>query len=211
MLMIIFFGSDFFTFLCVGLSAFSLLSEEISSIQKSSEKKKSSKLKKISKSIELDDTLKIKLNDFEEENPIVVILCHFEGKDKFFIRQLHFSKDFITEMTTNKLKKINCDIIEKIIHDKYKRLGSVSVWPSFFVSDTMKILNEYNLKVNSSFISLVKFISCNHNFDNRYHNALIIDFRIKNSKQEFIYLPDGSRVYLVKLMIDNVFGIVVLN
>lgn len=185
-------------------NVFSVLSTdttEISVAQKVSSKKVDKKKK--APKVKTADTLKIEMADFEYDHPIGVILFHYDGKDQFLVFNFKFSHAFWIELSARSVKRITLPIIETILNEKTKRLSNVVVWESYFESETLKKLTEQEYyETPSEFNSTFDLVRGGPITKISYSPAIVFDFRVSNSKQEFIYLPNGSRVYFGKAYDD---------
>jgi len=145
------------------------------------------------------DSLKTQIADFEEDNHIGAIFFHHEGKDKFLVFNFKFHHNIFVELSAKGVKEITLPIIEEIINGKRKRPGDVVVWLSYFENDTLKRLTDQEyFETPAEFKSTFDLVRGDPITSLRYHNAVIFDFRRTNSKKEFVYLPDGSRVHFGK-------------
>ena len=180
------------------------LSQKVSG-KKKGDKKKVDK-KKVSKAKTSSPTLKDlegEFEYFEYRYPVAVIVFHFEGKDRFLMFNFKFSHFFQTEFLANGVKVITLPIIEKMINEKRLKPKDVVVWESYFESETLKRLTEQEYyETPSKFKSTFDLVRGEPITEFRYSPAIIFDFRISNSKQEFMYLPNGSRVYFGKAYDD---------
>jgi len=141
-------------------------------------------------------SLQSKLADFEYDYPIGAILYHHDGKDKFEIFNLKFSHSFFVELLNKEVKEITLSVIEQIINDKRKNLGEVSVWGSYFTTDTLKKLTDQeHFETPTEFKSTFDLVRGESITCIKFYRVIVFDFRVSNSKQEFIYLSNGSRVY----------------
>lgn len=185
------------------INVFSVLStdtSEISVVQKVS--KKVDKKKKIPK-VKTTDTLENEMADFKYYHPIGAILFHYKGKDQFLVFNFKFSNAFRVELSGRSVKKITLPIIENIINEKAKKLSSVVVWESYFESETLKKLTKQEYyETPSEFKTTFDLVRGEPITKISFSPAIIFDFRISNSKQEFVYLPNGSRVYFGKAYDD---------
>ena len=172
---------------------------EVSVVQKVSSKKVDKK-KKATKST---DTLEKEIADFEYDYPVGVILFHYDGKDQFLVFNFKFSHTFRIELSARSVKKITLPALESILNEKTKRLSNVVVWESYFESETLKKLTEQEYyETPSEFNSTFDLVRGGPITKISYSPAIVFDFRVSNSKQEFIYLPNGSRVYFGKAYDD---------
>ena len=186
------------------INVFSVLStsadtSEFSVVQKVSGKKVDKKKKAPIKI----DTLKNEMADFEYDHPVGVILFHYKGKDQFLVFNFRFSHAFWIELSACSVKKITLPIIETILNEKAKRLSNCVVWESYFESETLRRLTKQEYyETPSEFEITFDLVRGGPITKISYSPAILFDFRGSNSKQEFMYLPNGSRVYFGKAYDD---------
>ena len=159
-------------------------------------KQKHSKVKKATKKAISVNPLIESIEAFERENPIVAFLFHCEGKDKFVFRVFKFSDAFKLELSAMGLKKIDVYKLEDVINDKLKKPINVKIWLSYFKQSSLKKLadKEY-FSAPDELKKTFNLVSGNPITSLKNTNVIIFDFRLKNSMQEFVYHPNGSRIY----------------
>lgn len=176
---------------------------EIPKVQKVSKRSKRADRKKKTPKVGTTVTLEKMIADFEYYYPICVILFHYNGKDQFLVFNLKFSYTFWLEFSVRSVKEITLPIIETIFNEKTKGLGKAVVWKSYFEGETLKRLTDQEyFKTPSEFKTTFDLVRGEPISRFSYSPAIMFDFRISNSKQEFVYLPNGSRVYFGKAFDD---------
>ena len=158
---------------------------------------KKSKPKKESQSTDTLGSLKDQLNQIKERNRLCLICYHYGDGDKFLVCNLDFSSKFLAELSVRGIKKVSVSDIEKILNEeKNKDLKKLTIWPTYFEDVSLKKLTDHEyFEVPPEFKSTFDLVRGNPISSLKYHNVMVFDFRDTNSKQEFVYLPDGSRVY----------------
>lgn len=142
---------------------------------------------------------------------IVVCLFHADGRDQFQIFKIfspkEIPKNLMLQLSGRKDKEITPKVIEEIIKDRRNCPSIVSVWTSYFTKATLQLLLKFNpVKIPAMFQPIFDLLRGDP-VDNRdiisVNHAIIIDFRISNSEQEFVYLPDGHPIFFGKTYDDQ--------
>ena len=150
-------------------------------------------------------TLKDEIADFEYDHPVGMILYHYDGKDRFLVFNFKISRTFCCAFSVYGVKKITLPAIQNTMNEIPKKLNDVVVWESYFEKETLERLTKQEyFKTPSEFEAIFDLVRVRDSPITHlgYSPVIIFDFRISNSKQEFVYLPNGSRVYFGKAFDD---------
>lgn len=183
---------------------FNLLPEEVDgkvNVSAIPSKKLQKVLKKATKkkAVKLTVSLKDDMADFERENPVGIILYHYKKKDQFLVFNFKFSHLFYIELSARGVKKVSTQAIERVINEKAKKPNNVVVWYSYVEETTLKRLTDQEyFTAPSEFKNTFDLVRGEPVSNIRYSNVIVFDFRVSNSGMEFMYRPDGSRVYFGK-------------
>lgn len=147
--------------------------------------------------------LKEEMANFEYDHPVGAIFFHHKGKDRLLVFNFKFSHTFLNEFSGRSVKNITLSAIQKIMNDRPKKPNNVVVWESYFEKETLeKLIDQEYFEIPSEFKSTFDLVRGEPITHIGFSPVIIFDYRMTNSKQEFIYLPDGSRVYFGKTYDD---------
>lgn len=165
-------------------------------VQKKATPKKASKAK-------TTDTLRDDIAVFERDYPVCAFLFRYKGKDQFVVFNFKISHTLWVELSARGVKKITLPVIQRVMNERSSKLGDVVVWESYFEKDTLiRLTKQEYFKVPSEFKSTIDLVRGEPITRLGYSPVIIFDYRLSNSKQEFVYLPNGSRVHFGKAYDD---------